>query len=112
MSTTIERIVISRAYDLIKDRKGWTRHAEARAGNGREVEVCSPKAKRFCAIGALRRAAFDVTGSEETAERIGDGLERLITERFLGSGDTLPMVNDCEGHAAILAVFERAKAEL
>ena len=74
---------------------------------------CSPfseKAVRFCALGALRRAAYDLTGNETTALR----LTTMATRALLGGGlqlfaiNKLVYMNDARGHEAVLALFDKA----
>lgn len=48
------RALLVRAREIV--RAGWTAEVYARDAGGREVEPVSPRARRFCAVGALIRA--------------------------------------------------------
>lgn len=110
MSTTLEKQVLVRAHGLIKDREHWTRGVEARAGNGREVSYSSAKAKRFCAIGAIRRAAWEITGDETVAARVFAGIETWMLEEVLTGEREIWMFNDTRSHAEVVQLFEKALA--
>jgi hypothetical protein len=43
-------------------RGGWCRHTYAVDARGDEVDPCDDHAAAFCALGALRRASFDLHG--------------------------------------------------
>lgn len=62
MATTIE--ILKRARSLLEE-KGWTQEVEARDSLGRKVNPTSDSAVCFCTIGAIRRAAFELTGSAQ-----------------------------------------------
>lgn len=65
MSKTIDKIIYASAAALIKD--GWTQDVYARNANGKAVSPLAKTAVKFCAAGALRRAAYDVIGDETEA---------------------------------------------
>ena len=75
--------ILVRAADIIED-YGWTRGAFARDPNGDKVPETSPDACRFCALGAIRRATFDVLdGSDhQEAERAANALNETICGAF------------------------------
>ncbi len=62
--------IIRGALPLVENPKTWTTHETAR---DRRVFVLSPTsatAVRFCGIGALEKAAFDLTHDRAVAERL------------------------------------------
>ena len=66
MTTTPQEILERAAY--IIESNGWTRGAYGRKLNGESVPATSPDACRFCAIGAIRLAAFELLG--KTSQRM------------------------------------------
>ena|SRR5438105_11596880 len=109
MTTTVQKQVLINARSLIADRAHWTSGKLACAANGRSVDWHDPRAHKWCAMGAIYRAAFDLVGNQKDAMRIGDELANNIRPRgWLPRG--LPHINDTQGHAAVLAVFDKALA--
>jgi hypothetical protein len=53
---SVEKILL-KAADIID--AGWTQRAEARDKSGEVVDPMGPAATNFCAIGAVRRAAWN-----------------------------------------------------
>jgi len=93
--------LVSRAYNLIRDPKGWTQLTAARDHLSRAVSPRSPEAQKFCGFGALARAAHERNLSEQSLAEIFPMpvLTRLIE------------MNDREGHAAVLDSLERLARE-
>jgi hypothetical protein len=107
MTTTVQKQVLINARALIADPAHWTRGTLACTANGRKVEWHDQSATKWCAMGAIYRAAYDLVGNQEEAVRIGDELANSIPpRRWLGG--TLAAINDARGHAAVLAVFDKA----
>ena len=72
--------LLSRAHELVK--AGWTSEVYARDAAGRNVEPQSAAARRFCAVGALIRADWELNGEEfERVELpiIYEGSETFVT---------------------------------
>ena len=63
--------VLTDARTIITDRKRRLRACEAVTADGDECDPCSVQAQRFCAVGALIRAAFELTGNHERAHVTG-----------------------------------------
>ena len=108
MSQTIERQVYERARAIIADPNKWTVLTRARTGTRHRGEPCdalSPKAHSFCAIGALQRSAFEVTGSLDKTEPILCRIEQQLSDL---AGMPLSQVNDWHGREAVLALFDKA----
>lgn len=53
--------ILRRARSILEE-KGWTQEKEARNAFGIEVDATYPEAACFCTIGAIRRAAYEITG--------------------------------------------------
>ena len=77
------------------------------AAAGHEVQWYDHSATKWCAMGAIYRAAYDLVGDTKEATRIGNEVARRVyPPRWLRGG--LPTINDGLGHAAVLAVFDKA----
>ena len=110
MSTTVQKQVLINARALIADRAHWTRGMLASTSNGRLVDWHDRSAAKWCGLGALYRAAYDLVANREEAIRIGDQLaESMCPPRWLRGG--LPAKNDGrDGHTAVLGLFDKALA--
>ena len=97
--TTLE--VLKAARELISKPENWTTVFLARDANGNPVPPCSSEATCFCAIGAIENAAG---GGPEAAAHC-----ELRSEMQYGS---IAAFNDSQGHAAVIAAFDRAIARL
>ena len=100
MSVPLREQVISRAYQLIEDPHHWTRFALARTVSGIACQPGSEHAVRFCARGALYRAARDICPDGSTA----------LFKTVSWSLPWLALVNDLQGHAAVLKHLKNALA--
>src|SRR5205085_10222481 len=105
MAKTLQRQIIARALELIEDEAHWSRGAWARNARGQPCAWKSPGAVKFCALGALYRAAFEMAG-----DNVFDLAEKATIRISEGGPASLPHINDVEGHAAIVAAFKRALA--
>lgn len=102
MSKPIPHIIARRARDIIADKKNWCIHATSRTKYGREISYTNAQADKFCAIGAIYRAAFEIAGEDQHLN-----LARIVdAEVEKSAGKWLPDINDEEGHKAILKVFD------
>ena len=107
MAKPLQHQIIARALEIISDEAHWTRVVIARTANGSACCSRDPSAVRFCAIGALYRAA---------SELLGDGFEYVFkTAKFVlaannRGNDSLPRINDVEGREAVVAMFNVALA--
>ena len=113
MSKPLVHQVAERARGLISDPRTWTQYAIARTGNNRHCEPADAKAVRFCAYGAILRAAYDVAGTDEQAQRVADQVAMLIMghDSPYVAFEELIAVND--GHRtgarkAVLELFDKA----
>jgi len=69
--------------------------------------VTDGSAQRFCAMGALLVAAYEVTGETQLANHLAGSAAKMIS----GTG-SLVFVNDHVGHGAVLTLFDKALAGL
>jgi hypothetical protein len=104
--------VLTDARTIIADRRRRLRGREAVTVEGRERDACGDNAQRFCAVGALIRAAFELTGDHEHAHQLGWKVADMIAEAAklprLGddTGWSLALLNDRRGQAAVLRAFD------
>ncbi len=113
MSKPLVQQVAERARSLIENPRSWTQYAIARTGNNRHCEPSDAKAARYCAYGAILRAAHDIAGTDEQAQRLADQAAMLIMGRDspYTAFEELIAVND--GHRgsarkAVLELFDKA----
>jgi hypothetical protein len=110
MST--ELAIIRRAREIISDPEHWTQCAAARDAEGNEVSPLSSSAVCFCAIGSLERATDEVHPRKEHPTTNWNALVRaknIIYDMAAHRG--IVEVNDIEGHAAVLSLFDKALAQ-
>ena len=108
MSRNLQSQILSRARQLLDDRKRWTRHAPARDLSGRKcapTEVC---AVRYCAYGALLRSAYQMTHCKKRAAVLARSTEQMI----LGGNSRLAHVNDKRGYRVVLRLLDAASDQL
>jgi hypothetical protein len=108
----IERVLVD-GRSIIADRRRRLRGGEAVDASGVECDPCADEARRFCAVGAFIRAAFDLVGDREAAQRLGWEAAALVAE-----GANLRRVDEDEpgwglaklsysrGQAAVLRVID------
>lgn len=94
--------ILTNARALIANPENWTTDFYARDASGNEVDANSNAAVCFCALGAITRVIPEDCYSCETV--------RLLE---LAAGNSwVQFVNDRDGHAAVLAMYDRAIARL
>jgi hypothetical protein len=72
MATSLIHKVIAQARDLISEESCWVQIRPAVSSDGLIVLPDSPGAVRFCATGALLRAAFELTGNLGSSDVLCD----------------------------------------
>jgi hypothetical protein len=73
--------------------------------NGFSVFPTNPIAVKRCALGALISAAYELTHDHDVADKLAyDALRRHC------GTPTLIHINDMNGHAAVLALFDKVTA--
>ena len=79
MSKTLDHHVVARAREIISDEMHWTRFDYAQLDSSDEADPADPLAVRFCAVGALRRAAYELSSDIDSfatlTDRVQDGIE-------------------------------------
>ena len=107
MTTTVQKQVLINARALIADPAHWTRCTLACTEDDRVVDWYDRSATKWCAQGAIYRAAYHLVGDRKEATRIGKEVAKSICPRRWLFG-SLATFNDGRGHAAVLAVFDKA----
>ncbi len=105
MSKPLNRPIIERARALIANENHWCRAAVARDERGFQVDPTGATARQRCAFGALVAAAFELVGDIKQAHDLASSVAREIR-----CTPSLINTNDTEGHAAVLALFDKALA--
>jgi len=108
MAQPLQPQLIAAALALIEDQERWTRGAIARTADRSACAWSDPDAVRFCAVGALVRAAYDLVGNEDHARELAVQAAREIAASSGRRGAVLPYINDCEGHLAVVGMFKKA----
>ena len=109
--------ILTLAQARIAKRKDWTQRSYARDRHSRQCTICSPRACRWCATGAMYWA--EITLSMDKFEGVYGQSEKYLAFRFLrkavtglSSGrDSIVHLNDQGGrkqHAAVMDMFDRA----
>jgi hypothetical protein len=105
--------VLVNARAVVANRRRRLRGVEAVTADGRECDACDDDAQRFCAIGALIRTAYMITGDREQAHRLGWKVAGLIANADKlpqvdqdEHGWSLAMLSDRRGQAAVLRAFD------
>ena len=116
MSKPLLQQVTERARGLIADPRSWTQYAIARTGNHRHCEPTDATAARFCAYGAILRAAHDVAGTDDQAQRLADQTAMLLMGRDspFSAFEDLIAINDgsrATARKAVLDLFDKALAK-
>jgi hypothetical protein len=106
MSKPVSVAIIERARELIAEPEHWCRGSYARGKGGVSVSVGDSSARRFCAMGALILAALELTGDIQRGRELAYRAASTISQT-----GSLVFVNDHRGHAAVLALFDKAIAE-
>jgi hypothetical protein len=106
MAKTLQHQIIEGALHILSEEEHWTRCSMARNSAGDPCSVWDPAAVRFCAIGAMWRAAYEVTGDLEILPLVEDTAKQVVASN--GRVDPLQTLNDLEGHAAVVQMFKNA----
>jgi hypothetical protein len=105
MSRPLKVQIVERARALIADEQHWCRRHFGEDANGFPVSPTSASAIKWCGLGAVIAAAYQLTNDADAAYRIG----YHVLRPQCGSA-TLIHVNDRRGHAAVLALFDEVIA--
>lgn len=96
--------ILKKARELITDPEHWTRDTYARDAEGEYCNMNSPRAAKFCALGAIRRVSNSMSlGYLDSDARVAmDMLARKI------GGPSIAQFNDHHTHEEVLAKFDGA----
>jgi hypothetical protein len=101
LSKPLKIQIVELARTLIADEQHWCRHNLALDKNGIVVSPASPRAVRWCALGAALAAAYQLTHDFDTAYKLGhEALAPFCLPALLMH------LNDTMGHAAVLTLFD------
>jgi hypothetical protein len=102
-----DAVTVARAARaLIENRDRWTTGSYARTAIGTKCAPDDPRAARWCAIGARVARVARGAADREASDAVDVALRRAAHELWAdGSPAT---VNDRRGHAAVLAMYDRA----
>jgi hypothetical protein len=99
--------VIAGALEIMAAPETWTRGTLARDSQGAPISPFAPGAVRFCAIGALRNAAFQVMqGNASAAMQLAGAIEFEI----FAMGRSLECLNDGGGREAAVNLLRKELA--
>lgn len=112
MSKPINVAIFERAFELIRDEKGWCQGTTAKDKNGCSTAAQYEKAVSFCTYGAILRARYEITGSTK-AVTVGDHVLDALDSaaRELGKSGAISY-NDYNTHAEVMAMWEKAKEKV
>jgi hypothetical protein len=105
MARPLKLQIIERAKELIDDQRNWCRGYLAIDQFGISADPTSGQAVKRCALGALIAAAYQLTNNRASAYELA-----LNALRPLCGSNTVVLVNDHRGHAAVLALLDEAIA--
>jgi hypothetical protein len=105
LSRSLKIQIVERARELIADEQHWCRRHFGEDANGFPASPTSPSAIKWCGLGALIAAAYQLTHNADAAYQVG---YQVLRPRY-GSA-TLIHINDVRGHAAVLALFDEVIA--
>ena len=101
MAKSLQHQIISRALELVSDKRTWTQNAIARTASDDRCSFMHPKAAKFCAVGALHRAVFELAGALDF--KLAHAAVRHVSNYL-----ELPYINDIRGREAVVALFKKA----
>ena len=109
MAKTLQHQIIVRALELISDDSRWTGGAMARDARRRSCSAYAPQAVRFCALGAIARAAFELLGLADDPDLI-DQIEAKVLAANSREQPNLACINDRDGREAVIEMFKKTLA--
>src|SRR5919106_1906521 len=107
MAKPLKLQIVQTAKELIQDEQHWCRGYLAVDDYGLPVDPAGPDAVKRCALGALIAAAYQLSNNKVWADELA-----LNALRPLCGTNTIMLINDQRGHAAVLALFDEAMAGL
>jgi hypothetical protein len=108
MSEILVTHIIREARSLIADPDCWTEGQLATTAAGGSCDPWGPHAVRFCAFGALIKAAYGMSKDRDLAMHFAQS----ATAAMFGPGGSNPEqlfeINDDEGREAVLELFDKS----
>jgi hypothetical protein len=101
MAKPVKVRIVERARSLIEDERHWCPGELARDARGFPVSPTDNGAEQRCALGALMAAAHELTSDPDLAHHLA-----TTAMRPLVGASSLTHLNDAEGHAAVLELFD------
>jgi len=101
MAKSLKHQVLTRALELVSNERSWTRHTVARTASDQPCKVTDPRAAKYCALGAIQRSVFELTGE------LNHDLAHTAMCHVSGNV-VLPLINDLVGREAVIHRFQRA----
>jgi hypothetical protein len=111
MSKPLVTQLVERARALLSDRGGWIQNTIARKGNNRECDPTDAGARRFCAYGAILRAAHDLARDFDQAQRLADRAAMFIVDEdtpFHAFEQMIAINDGASSRKEVLALFDKA----
>jgi hypothetical protein len=105
LSKPLKIQIVERARALITDEQHWCRRHFGEDADRVAVSPTSASAVKWCGLGAVIAAAYQLTHNTDAAYQVG---YQALRPRY-GSA-TLIQVNDVRCHAAVLALFDEVIA--
>jgi hypothetical protein len=107
MAKSLHHQIVARAREIISDRDRWIQGQLAVSDDACSVDPTDARARRFCAVAALRRAAHELApGQNELADRVQITLEQSVHVQHPQVDDCLENINDDGDHATVLRLFD------
>jgi hypothetical protein len=101
MSQTIDAAVLRDACALLSSPVRWTCGAWARDSSGARCSPLSPRARQWCAWGALHKSAFALIGDKDASRKVAD----RISKQLVPCPGGLAFVNERGGYDLVRAVM-------
>jgi hypothetical protein len=108
MSRPLHHQVVTRARQIITDSAHWQQGELASQRDYTPTDPTDGDAYRYCAVGAIRRAAFETApGHQHLSSHVQVALENFIHNHHPEFEDSLEDFNDGVEHTTVLALFDR-----
>jgi hypothetical protein len=102
LSKPLKIQIVELARGLIADEEHWCQRHLALNKYGTAVSPMSPHAVKWCGLGAVIAAAYQLTHDFDAAHKLGHAVVTPI-----GSSIELMGINDTKGHSAVLSLFDK-----
>ncbi|KAB2920798.1 MAG: hypothetical protein F9K29_00565 [Hyphomicrobiaceae bacterium] len=114
MSKPLVNQISARARALVGDPATWTQYTLALTRNNRDCDPTDPRAARFCAYGALVRAAFELTADRDKARTLAGEAAMAMTGRETPEEayEELYAINDGPRRSSRIAIMSLFDASL